>query len=114
MVVIAEHIAAPQHNDILEPTQFGQYLLQPLIGRLVIDALAGAQQVATKLALIVSDDHPRTCACGDQGRHKAGWSGTDDQDVAVRILMLVVVGVGFPRCLAEACGETNEPLVILP
>ena len=69
------------------------------------------EQPAAEREILVAQDDARAGAAGGQRRRKAGRSAADDQHVAMRPGLLVVVGIGLPGSAAEAGGAADQRLV---
>ena len=69
------------------------------------------EQRAAERRLLLGEDHPRAAAAGGERRGEAGRAAADHQHVAMRMAVLVAVGVGRRRRLAQARGAADRALV---
>ncbi len=114
VVVVAVHRGARQQHDFRQRLQLGQHLRHPFGGGLAVEGLAGVQQAAAELFLLVGQDHPGAGARGSQGRGQAGGAGADHQHVAVAVHPVVAVRVDLGGRAAQARGLADVLLVRQP
>ena len=94
--------------------QLGERALDPAHGRGAVDPVATVEQAAAELARLLGEDHPGTGAPGGECGGQSGRAGARHQHVAVRVDLLVGVGIGRARGLAQARGLADEMLVAHP
>lgn len=112
VILIAERGAAREDAHVGQLRELRLDLLDPLQRRLAVDLRAAREQAAAQLALIVDEDHARTV----DGRRMRGReprrAAADDEHVAVRVALVVAVGVERVGRLAEA-GRLADLLFVL-
>ena len=91
--------------------QLGHGVRDPLGGGLAVEGLAGVQQAAAELFLLVGENHPRAAASGGEGGGQAGRAGADHQHVAVVVHPVVAVRIDLGRRAAQAGGLADVLLV---
>ena len=115
VVVVAEGDGARQQGHVRHRAQLGERVGDPLGRRLAVDRrLAIGEQRAADLLLLVHQDHARASAAGGERGGQASGAGADDQHVAVGVELVVAVGIGLGRALAEAGHAADEVLVLHP
>jgi hypothetical protein len=109
---IPERRGAGQQAHPRVALQFGDGRFDP-IGRCeAVDArsVVGEQRAAESRPL-VAEDHARAAARRRERCRKARRARTDDQNLAVRVLLGVAIGVREPRRFAEARHAADQRLV---
>ena len=114
VVLIAEGGGARQQGHLGQCGQRLQGLRQPGCCRLPGHGRVAGQQPAAHLVLLVAQDHPRARAAGGQCRRQAGRAGAHDQHVAVRMALVIAVGVGHGGRCAQAAGSADVALEEVP
>ena len=66
------------------------------------------QQAAAEARLLVGQHHPRAGAAGGERRGEPGRAAADHQHVAMGVALVVAVGIGRARRLAEARGAPDQ------
>ena len=94
VVVVAEGGGAREHAQLRAGLELRRHPGQPGCAR-VIERLG--QKRAAELGLLVGEDHARAAAAGGERRHEPGRPGADHQHVAVRVHVLVAIGIGLAR-----------------
>ena len=61
----------------------------------------------------IGQDDPRPGACSGQGRHQPGRPGSDDQQVAEGLGLVIGVRIGLPRRPAQPGGPPDQRFVYL-
>ena len=114
VVVVAEHGAARQQRDLGQRGELGERGGNPRRGVGAVDARGPGQGLAAELGLLVGEYHPRAGAPRHQRRGDPRDAAAGDQHIAVRVAMLVAIGVGVARGDAEARGLADKMLVFHP
>ncbi len=114
MIVVTCDRAARQCAHLFASAELGQCPLDPVGGRLAINARVLAKQGATALRLFVGNDDARARTPGRECCRQSGRAGPDHQHIAVHVHLVVLVRIGPARCAAEPGRMTNEKLVALP
>ncbi|MCY1219644.1 hypothetical protein D9M72_316270 [compost metagenome] len=114
VIVIAVHRGARQQGHFRQFFQLGDDLGHPLGSGLAVQGLAGIQQAAAELFLLVGEDHAGAATAGGQGSGETGRAGADHQYVAVLVHVVVDVRVDFLGRTAEAGSLANVLLVGQP
>ncbi len=107
VVVVAERRGALQVQHIGIAGQFAHRGRHPVEGRRAVDGVGAAKQRATGFALFVDDDHACTGACRGQCRGEARGANSNDKDIGVHVLGVVLRGVrdlGEPALPGNAAG----------
>ena len=112
VVVIAEGGGARQQRDVAARREPGQRILEPGPCRLAVDGGGQlVQQRAAHLGLLVGKHDALAALRRRQRGRQARRTGADDEHVAVRVGVLIAVGVRRRRCAAETCCGANGRLV---
>ena len=104
---------ARQQRDVGHGGQFGDDALAPVEAGLAADLLVLVEQRTAEARALVAKDHALALARGGERRHQAGGAGADHQHIAVRVGLLVLVGVRQLGRGAEARGAADDGLVDL-
>ncbi|MCY1212595.1 hypothetical protein D9M72_243330 [compost metagenome] len=112
VVLISEGGAARKDRHVRQLAQFGRDLLGPLQRGLAIELGATGKQAAAKLALIVDQDHARTGYCRRMRCPEARRAAANHQHVAVRVALVVAIGVAHVGRLAKT-GRVADLLFVL-
>src|SRR5207248_7973625 len=84
-------------------------------GRLdAIDRRTLADETAAEARAFVAEDHARAARRRCARRGESRRSAADDQDIAMRVLMLIAVGIGLARRASHTGGGADEALVTEP
>ena len=116
VIVVAEGRRARQQGDVLARAQRGKSVREPRPGRCAVDDGGRlVQQSPAHFGLLVRKDNPlaalRRCQC----RGETGGAGPDHQHIAVRVGVLIAVGIGRNGCSSEArCGANPRLVELVP
>ncbi len=126
VVVVAEHRAARQEPHLGHRSEVRDRPRDPrhrraaanrAVGRRIRGSrrdVAMGKQAAAELALLVGEDHSRTCLSGSPRRGETGRTGAHDQHVAVGVHPVVMVGIRCRRRRTQTGRHANQLLVALP
>ncbi len=115
VVVIAEGHRARQQRHVRHRAQLCERIGDPLGSGLAVDhRLAIGEERAAHLLLLVHQHHARAGSACSQGSRQARWAGANDQGIGMGVELVVAVGIGFGRALAEAGHAADEVLVLQP
>ena len=79
-----------------------------------INALGRGKQAAAKLRLFIDQDHARAAVGGGTGGREAGRTCTNHQDIAVRVDVVVAIGIRLGGRMAQTGGMAENMLVERP
>ncbi len=114
MIVIADCRRTPDEHYLLHLSQLGESGGEPVLRRNVVKSGALATERAAKLGHLVDEENARPGLSGSEGGGKAGRAATDDEDIAMRVTLLVVIGVGSIGGAPHPGGAADEMLIELP
>ena len=102
VIVVAEGRRARQQGDVVARAESGKRVGEPRPGRFAVDAGGRlVQQSAAHLGLLVGKNDPLAAFRRRQRRSETGRAGADDQHIAVRVRVLIAVGIGRGGRLAR-------------
>ena len=110
-VIDAVDRRARHDRHVVEACQLGEDRARPLHGRLAVNGEPLRQEPAAKHKILLGENDARASAAGGQRRHEAGGASADDEHVAMREGLLVMVWVRFRRGAAEPCAPSDDRLV---
>src|SRR5438128_11162632 len=93
-VVVSECGRARQQCYIGTRIELARHPGDPRGGRVAVDKLLVPAQAAAERVTLVATNDPRTAMRGAARRGETRRPAADDEHVAVRILLLVAIGVG--------------------
>ncbi len=111
MVVVTVHRGARQQHHFWHRAQFSHRRSDPFDRRLAVQALAGVEQAAAELFLLIGQDDARTAAGRGQCGGQAGRASADDQHVAVAVHVVVGVRIVLGRRATQA-GSLADVLLV--
>ncbi len=114
VLVIPERRRPREHPDIIHAGELLRRRRGPIERRAALDDGALGQQLTAELGLLIGEDDPRAGAPGGERRGQSRRTAADDQHVAMGVHLVVDVGIGLGRRLAEAGGAANDALVSHP
>src|SRR5207249_6069934 len=83
-------------------------------GGVAVDQLVLLQRAAAERMALVAKHDSRTAMRGAARGGKARRPAADDEHAAVRVLLLIAIGVGLRGGAAQSGGATDEMLVFEP
>ena len=111
VVVVTGDRRSRQHLDVLETGQRMRRARNPFASRLAVDLCLADQQAPAELALHVRQDHAGPRPARLHRRAQPRGTRADDQEIAVGMAALVVLGIGVSGRAAQAAHAANEFLV---
>ena len=112
-VIDADHRSAPHDAAIGKPLELGLGGGHPFDRRAAFDLAMLGEQAPAEPEILLAQDHPRARPGRGERRRQARSAAADDQNIAERVGLLVVIGVGDARAAAEPGGAADGRLVEL-
>ena len=84
------------------------------MGRRIVDRLPGAEQMTSRFGPLVDHEHPRAGPACRMRRRESARAGADHEHVAVRVRLVVAVGIRPGRSASEPRRAPDEVLVLHP
>ena len=113
-VVTAECRGARQQRDLRALGERCRRGADPRCRGRIADERVRAEKAPAERGVLVADDHARPRMCRGARRGKSRWARADDEHVAVRVLMLVVIRIGCARGAAHPGSAADHVLVAHP
>ena len=103
-----------QQGNVVPLLQGTNGAFQPHVPRFTIDVLFTPEQAAAHETVLFKDDDPRRVPAGSQGRTQAGRAAAHYQDITMRVMVNIVIGVIARRQFAQPRQAADNPLVPVP
>ena len=114
VIVVTESRGSRQYSHLFHRCETGHHGRHPLVRRRVIDHLAGARQMTARFGPLVDHEHPRAGPARSMRGRQPARTGADDQNVAVRVRLVVGVRIRSGRGTTKPRRATDEVLVLHP
>ena len=88
VIVVGESRGSREEANLLRRAQFPRHPVDPFDCRGIVDELPRSEERASRLALLVHQDHPGVRARGGDRGGESRWSSSHYQNVAVRVAFL--------------------------
>ncbi len=114
MVVIGEGRGAGDELNFRHRPQLGEGRGEPCFVRNLAQGSGFAQERAAERSHLVEEKNAGAASAGGQRRGKTRRPAADDEDVAMRVALLVMIGIGIGRRLPHSGGAADQMLVEAP